>query len=207
MNENLVGKKYDILLVDPPWHHYGSPNKNAAAGKHYSLMSDLSVQNLPIKSLLKKKAFVFVWATGPRLNAAISAIQSWDLYYRGVGHVWVKTRKDGGIIHGQGVPPTYSKPTTEFLLTATTTKGGRPVKLLSSKLPQVVLSPREGHSVKPEVFREHIDSAFRPGLDKIELFARKRVLGWDAIGSDVCAGEDIRTSIDKILGVSCAGGS
>ena len=111
----------------------------------------------------------------------------------------VKTRGDGGIIHAQGVPPTYSKPTTEFLLVATTTKGGRPVKLLSSRLPQVVLAPREGHSVKPALFRRHIEDAFGPGPDKIELFARARFPGWDAIGDAVCGGEDIRTSIDRIV--------
>lgn len=197
----LLGKRYDILLIDPPWHHYGSASKNAAAGKHYSLMDDISVNALPIKSILKKKAYVFCWATTPRLNAAVRAIESWGLFYRGVGHVWVKTRKDGGIIHAQGVPPTYSKPTTELLLVATTVKTGRPTKLLSSKLPQVVLAPREGHSVKPEVFRDHIDSAFCPtGLNKIEIFARKEVPGWDCVGSAVCGGEDIRVSMANIIG-------
>ena len=194
-----MGKRYDILLIDPPWAHYGDPNKNAAAGKHYSLMSDGDVGSLPIRELLKKKAFVFCWATGPRMDAAVTAIRDWGLHYRGVGHVWVKTRGDGGIIHAQGVPPTYSKPTTEFLLVATTTKGGRPVKLLSSRLPQVVLAPREGHSVKPALFRRHIEDAFGPGPDKIELFARARFPGWDAIGDAVCGGEDIRTSIDRIV--------
>lgn len=192
-------KRYDVLLIDPPWHHYGDPNKNAAAGKHYALMADGDVGSLPIRDLLKKKAFVFCWATTPRLNAAIHAIESWGLHYRGVAHVWVKTRGDGGIIHAQGVPPTYSKPTTEMLLVATTSKGGRPVKLLSSRLPQVVLAPREGHSVKPSVFRKHIEDAFGPNCDKIELFARARFPGWDSIGDAVCEGEDIRVSIDRIL--------
>lgn len=198
-------KRYDVLLIDPPWAHYGDPSKNAAAGKHYSLMSDSDVGSLPIRDLLKKKAFVFCWATGPRMDAAIRAIRDWGLHYRGVAHVWVKTRGDGGIIHAQGVPPTYSKPTTEFLLVATTTKGGRPVKLLSSRLPQVVLAPREGHSVKPAVFRRHIEDAFGPACDKIELFARAQAPGWDAIGDAVCGGEDIRESIAKILEEEHAG--
>ena len=196
---DLSGKRYDILMIDPPWAHYGDPNKNAAAGKHYSLMTDVGVNALPIRGLLKKKAFVFCWATTPRLNAAVEAIKSWGLYYRGIGHIWVKTRKDGGIIHAQGVPPTYSKPTTELLLVATTTKAGRPVKLLNSRLPQVVLAPREGHSVKPEIFRKHIDSAFGGGLDKLEVFARKQVSGWDAIGDGVRDGEDVMVSMSKIM--------
>jgi hypothetical protein len=47
-------KRYDILLIDPPWNHYGDPNKNAAAGKHYSLMTDGDVGSLPIRELLKR---------------------------------------------------------------------------------------------------------------------------------------------------------
>lgn len=178
---------------------WGDPNKDAAAGKHYKLMTDTDVNNLPLKKILKKDAYVFVWATTPRLNAAIEAIKAWGLHYRGVGHIWVKTRKDGGIIHAQGIPPTYSKPTTEFLLVATTKKAGRPIKLINSKLPQVVLAPREGHSTKPEVFRELIESAFGNGYDMIEVFARKQVPGWDAIGNAVCNGEDVRDTINNVI--------
>lgn len=195
----LKSKRYDVLLIDPPWQMWGDPNKDAAAGKHYQLMTDTDVNNLPLKKILKKDAYVFVWATTPRLNAAIEAIKAWGLHYRGVGHIWVKTRKDGGIINAQGIPPTYSKPTTEFLLVATTKKAGRPIKLINSKLPQVVLAPREGHSTKPEVFRELIESAFGTGYNMIEVFARKQVPGWDAIGNAVCNGEDVRDTIAKII--------
>jgi N6-adenosine-specific RNA methylase IME4 len=195
----LKGKRYDVLLIDPPWQMWGDPNKDAAAGKHYQLMTDTDVNNLSLKKILKKDAYVFVWATTPRLNAAIEAIKAWGLHYRGVGHIWVKTRKDGGIINAQGIPPTYSKPTTEFLLVATTKKAGRPIKLINSKLPQVVLAPREGHSTKPEVFRELIESAFGTGYNMIEVFARKQVPGWDAIGNAVCNGEDVRDTIANII--------
>jgi N6-adenosine-specific RNA methylase IME4 len=161
-------------------------------------MTDNDVNHLPLKNILKRDAYVFVWATTPRLNAAIEAIKAWGLHYRGVGHIWVKTRKDGGIIHGQGIPPTYSKPTTEFLLVATTRKSGRPIKLLNKALPQVVLAPREGHSTKPEIFRQLIERAFGSGYNMIEVFARKQIPGWDAIGNAVTGGEDVRTSIDNI---------
>ena len=194
----LKGKKYDIVLMDPPWSHYGDPNKMAAAGKHYTLMSDDDVKNLPVRSILKKDAYVFVWATGPRLGIALEAIKAWKLHYRGIAHVWVKTRKDGKIIHGQGIPPTYSKPTTELLLVATTRRTGRPVPLLDSALPQVVLEPRAGHSVKPAKFRQLIEKGLGQGNDKLEMFARQTVTGWDAIGDAVSAGEDIRVTLARM---------
>ena len=181
-------QKYDIVYLDPPWPHYGDPNKNAAAGKHYSLMSMSEIKAIPIRSFLNKSGAVFCWATGPRLNLAIDAINSWGLYYRGVAHIWVKTRKsDNIIIHGQGVPPTYSKPTTELFLLATTKKTGRPFPLLDKALPQVVLAPRasgkKSHSTKPEVFRNLIVRAYGD-RSRIELFARGKVPGWSVWGDE-----------------------
>jgi N6-adenosine-specific RNA methylase IME4 len=200
MTESLYGKRYDVLLIDVPWSYFGSTEKDAAAGKHYALLDQEAVCQLPLKQVLKKKAYVFVWATGPRLDFAIQAIRSWGLHYRGVAYVWVKARKDGQIIHGQGVPPTFTKPTTEFLLCATTTKAGRPVPLRKFNTPQVILAPRGAHSEKPEVFRQSIEETLDIStLSCLEVFARKRVSGWDAIGNDVCDGEDIRESLKKIL--------
>jgi len=48
----------------------------------------------------------------------------------------------------------------------------------------VVLHGRGEHSEKPEIFREMIETlcGARP---RIELFARKRVAGWDAWGAEV----------------------
>lgn len=192
-------KLYDILLVDPPWYYHSDNTGTNIASRHYSLMADDDLKKLPVKSILNKNAFVFVWATCPKLNTAIDLIKAWGLHYRGVGHIWVKTRQDGKIIYGQGVPPTYSKPTTELLLVATTKKTGRPVKLLSAAVPQVVLAPREGHSTKPEQFRKEIEKAFGPGLNMLEMFARTTVPGWDAIGDGITPGEDIGTTLGKMV--------
>lgn len=181
-------KKYDIIYIDPPWEHYGSPTKMAAAGKHYDLMSQEEVRRLPIKNLLNAKGACFIWATCPRLDLALDAIEAWGLHYRGVAHIWVKTRKDGKIIHGQGVPPTYSKPTTELLLFASTTKKGRPLPLLNKALPQVVLAPRAEHSRKPAIFRELIERAYS-SKNRLEMFARGKVSGWDVWGAQADNGQ------------------
>lgn len=179
-------KKYDIIYIDPPWMYYGDPNKNAAAGKHYNMMTLDQIKAMDIKGIINRPGVLFCWATAPRLHFAIEAINAWGLHYRGVAHVWVKTRKsDNGIIHGQGIRATYSKPTTEYLLFATTSKQGRPFKLLDEKLPQVVLAPRvsgqKSHSSKPAVFRKLIEQAYGQ-RSRIEIFARGKVPGWDVWG-------------------------
>lgn len=176
-------QKYDILYIDPPWHYYGSKTKHAAAGKHYDLMSLAEICDLPITDMMSGSSVAFVWATGPRLDYAIQAIQAWGLHYRGVTYVWVKTRQDGGIVAGQGVPPTFTKPTTEFLLASTSIARGRPFPILSMNQAQVHLFPRGRHSAKPPQFRDLLVELCgdRP---RLEMFARERVDGWDAWGNE-----------------------
>lgn len=177
-------KKYDVVLADPPWAYYGSPTKNAAAGKHYTLLTQEQLAQLPVRDSMTKKAALFLWVTCPRLDYGIDMIRSWGLHYRGVAYIWVKTRKDGEIIHGQGVPPTFTKPTTELVLAATTTPRGRPFPIQCLNQPQVVLAPRGKHSAKPPVFRDLIVELCGD-RSRVELFARDTCPGWDAWGNEI----------------------
>lgn len=176
--------KYEVIYADPPWHYYGDPQKDQAAGKHYDLMSTDDIAALPVSSITAPRAALFLWATGPRLPEAIEVMKAWGFHYRGVAYVWVKTARDGHIISGQGVRPTFTKPTTEFLLVGSTSRRGRPLKLLTEAQGQVVLASRGRHSEKPAVFREKIIELLGD-VSKIELFARERVSGWDAWGNEL----------------------
>jgi N6-adenosine-specific RNA methylase IME4 len=180
----LPDARYDIVYLDPPWYYYGSPVKDAAAAKHYPLMTVEQLAQIDVRSILSKSAAVFMWATCPRLDFALQLIEAWGLHYRGVAYVWVKTNAKGAIIAGQGVPPTFTKPTTELLLAATTKPTGRPFPILDFAQSQVVLSQRGVHSEKPAVFRERIE-ALCGDRPRIELFARSRTPGWDAWGAEV----------------------
>jgi len=182
--EVVEAQSYDIALADPPWSYYGSETKDAAAGKHYKLMTQDELAALPVRELLGKEAALFMWATCPRLDFAIDLIRAWGFHYRGVAWVWVKTRKDGTPIHGQGVPPTFTKPTTELLLAASTKPRGRPFQIQTSKMGQVEFVPIEGpvelaartdvHSEKPKRFHRLIEELAGPEPSKVELFCR----GW-----------------------------
>jgi N6-adenosine-specific RNA methylase IME4 len=175
---------YDIVYIDPPWYYYGSPIKDAAAGKHYPLMSVDELAKVDVRKILSRNSAIFMWATCPRLDFALALIHAWELTYRGVAYVWVKTNRQGKIISGQGVPPTFTKPTTELVLAATTKPTGRPFPIRDLAQPQVILHPRGVHSEKPAIFRECIERLCgdRP---RIELFARSRAKGWDTWGAEV----------------------
>ena len=180
------GKQYSVILADPPWSYYGDPNKDQAAGKHYALMSDEDILSLPVAQLAARPAVLFLWATSPRLDLAIDTMRRWGFAYRGVAFVWVKTSQAGKVIHGQGVRPSLVKPTSELLLWGSTQAKGRPLRLLTESMGQVVLAHRPGnrHSAKPACFRERIVELLGD-VPRIELFARERVIGWDAWGNEV----------------------
>ncbi len=50
----------------------------------------------------------------------------------------------------------------------------------------VIFAPRGKHSQKPEKMRKMIETVSdREGFNKIELFAREEVKGWDVWGNEV----------------------
>jgi N6-adenosine-specific RNA methylase IME4 len=175
---------FDIVYADPPWPMWGDPYKNAAAAKHYNLMSMQELCALPVRKIMSKRSVLFLWVTCPRMDLGVDLIRSWGLYYRGIPYIWIKTRKDGKIINGQGVPPTFTKPTSELVLAATTNKSGRPFPILSMNQPQVILASRTRiHSQKPQEVRKAIEELCgnRP---RIELFAREHYPNWISWGKE-----------------------
>jgi N6-adenosine-specific RNA methylase IME4 len=200
----LPNSRYDIVYLDPPWYYYGSPIKDAAAGKHYPLMTVEQLASIEVRRILNKNAAVFMWATCPRLDFALKLIEAWGLTYRGVAYVWVKINRRGEIISGQGVPPTFTKPTTELVLAATTKSTGRPFPILDLAQPQVVLHSRGSHSEKPAIFRQRIEQLCgdRP---RIELFARSSAAGWDSWGAEVGKLDGGRSHKDGPVGVGAKG--
>ena len=59
------------------------------------------------------------------------------------------------------------------------------IKSVDKTVPQVLMHPRLGHSVKPDEIMRRIERLFGNGTKKIELFARRAVDGWDCWGDEV----------------------
>ena len=62
-------------------------------------------------------------------------------------------------------------------------KKGTP-KRYSNKVHQLIFSPIEGHSKKPDIVRDKIVELVGD-LKRIELFARHKTEGWDVWGNEV----------------------
>jgi N6-adenosine-specific RNA methylase IME4 len=180
-------RRYDVMLLDPPWAYTGSPTKWAAAAKFYDLMSPAEIAALPVRDWLNPRSVVFLWATSPRLDVAMDTIRAWGLHYRGIAFVWVKTRKDGLTpVGAQGVRPSIVKPTTEYVIAASATASGRPLPVRDEAVAQVVLAPKGEHSQKPEEVQSRIERLY-PSASKAELFARRHRAGWSCYGDQLAA--------------------
>lgn len=172
---------YKVIMMDPPWAYTGDPDKPQAAGKHYNMMSYDELAAMPVRERIVTPGVVLVWATSPKLDEAVDLIRAWGLHYRGIAYVWVKTTESGKIIHGQGVRPSFTKPTTELVLIGSTGKTGRTLPIFNEGQGQVVLAPKGRHSEKPEEVRWRVEELFGD-VPRLEMFARCKFPGWDTWG-------------------------
>jgi len=169
--------KYPIIYADPPWKYLWGEGKDGghfAPEKHYPTMSTEEICALNVRALRDRNCALFLWATMPALPEALKVMEAWGFKYKTCAFSWVKTRADGAPIRGMG---SYTKSNLELCLLGM--RGH--IKAADKTVPQVVMHPRLGHSVKPPVVRQRIVQLFGD-LPRIELFARQRADGWDAAG-------------------------
>ena len=170
------GKKFKVILADCPWRYKSKNLKHGGALAHYPTMTIKDIKNLPVSEIAEDNSVLFLWATFPLLPEALEVIKSWGFKYKTCAFTWVKTRKDGMPLAGMG---SYTKANAELCLLAM--RGH--IKSIDKTVPQILMHPRQGHSVKPDEIMRRIERLF--GEQKmIELFARREVPGWDRWGDE-----------------------
>ena len=167
----LPQNKYRIIYADPPWQYGNSmPEYFTEQANHYQLMTLEDICSMKIRDITEDNAVLFLWVTSPILEDAFRVIEAWGFKYK-TSFVWDKIK------HNMGH---YNSVRHELLLVCV--KGSCTpdnLKLFDS----VVSIERTEHSVKPEYFREIIDTLYTSGK-RIELFARTTVEGWEAYGNE-----------------------
>lgn len=127
---------------------------------------------LPVSEITEKDCVLFLWATFLQL------IKAWGFTYKTVAFVWLKTNKKALTwFYGLGF---WTRGNAEICLLATK---GHP-KRQAKNIHQLIISPIEEHSKKPEEARKKI-VALMGDIPRIELFARKESPGWDIWGNEV----------------------
>lgn len=192
----LSKRGYPVVMMDPPWSFvtYSDKGQGRSAESHYSTMSIADLQALPMQRLFADDCAVFMWATWPTLPQALALGAAWGLEYKTCAFVWVKLTKNGKRHFGMGY---MTRSNTEFCLLFTQ---GKP-KRIDKGVPQLLVdNPQQelfppiaaevmAHSVKPEESYRRVERLVAGPY--IDVFARYRRKGWDAIGNEI-DGRDIK---------------
>jgi len=133
---------------------------------------------LPVKDIAADNSILFLWATFPKIPDALEVIKAWGFQYKTVGFVWVKQNKKAlSLFWGMGM---WTRSNAEMCLIAVR---GKPQRI-DCGVHQVVISPVEAHSKKPDEIRTRILQLVGD-LPKVELFARQAPPGWEVWGNQV----------------------
>lgn len=174
-------KKYQIIYADPPWHYRVWPEKTRAgrsASSYYKTMNKKEIQNLPVQKICANDAVLFLWVTAPCLLEGIELIKKWGFTYKTIGFTWVKRNKVADSwFWGMGY---YTRANAELCLLATK---GKVLERKSRGVHQIVDDRIMKHSQKPDTVAKRIVELFGD-LPRIELFARKKIEGWDVWGNE-----------------------
>jgi N6-adenosine-specific RNA methylase IME4 len=187
-------KRYQLLYVDPPWEYKVWSKKGSgrsAEANHYCVMATDELRSLPVAEIADKDCVLFMWATFPNLFDCLEVIKAWGFTYKTCGFVWLKAnKKSPGFFMGLGY---WTRANAELCLIATK---GTP-KRMGKAVRQLVISPLERHSKKPDCIRDKIVELMGD-IPRIELFAREKVAGWDAMGNEI-DGKDIRDALREMI--------
>lgn len=179
-------KKYQIIYADPPWKYkvYSKKGQGRSAENYYPTMNIEDICKLPVKKIADENSVLFMWMTFPTLKEGLKVIEEWGFKYKTVAFVWIKrNKKTPSLFWGMGF---WTRANAEICILATR---GNP-KRISAKVHQVIISPIEEHSKKPDEVRKRIVQLIG-NLNKIELFARQKIEGWDSWGNEVVCDIDL----------------
>lgn len=174
-----TNKKYNIIYADPPWYYDFGKSSSRFVGEKYDLMKQEDISILPIKNICADNCVLIIWATFPRIDYSLEIIKKWGFKYKTCLFVWIKkNKKQNTNFWGMGY---YTRSNVEVCLIAVK---GKPLERKSHSIHQIIESPVEEHSKKPDIVRDKIVELFG-NIPKIELFARQQVRGWDYWGNEV----------------------
>ena len=168
---------YDIIYADPPWAYRNKKTGGSmvsGAEAKYPTMSVDEISALPIKDIASKNSVLFVWATVPLMPEAFQVMKAWGYKYK----TMITWRKIMSL--GMGY---WFRGQCEHLLLGVRGQ----VKAFRLQEPNFIQAKVLAHSEKPEEFRQLIERATSKmsSQNRVELFARRRVAGWDVFGNQV----------------------
>lgn len=192
----MTERRFEVAIIDPPWPYtkasmnpkrHGYVTRTDSNADKYKTMSLDDINSLDVDLLVER--VVYLWTTGPFIQAGLDAIKHWGFEYKTMMY-WGKTTKAGNLQTG-GIG-FWALGNCEPILVAS-----RPgTKSVRTKTPALSLSTRpQTHSEKPEFLHLMVERCFKGPY--LELFGRKPRKGWTVVG-DAISGKDIRFDLAKL---------
>ena len=173
-------KKYNVIYADPPWKYKTWTEGGGTAEKHYPTMKldDIIEMKDTIEKISDNNCILFLWVTFPCLLEGLKVMKEWGFTYKTCGFNWVKrNKKSNTFFFGMGY---WTRANSELCLIGT----NGTIKRKSNKVFQIVDTPIEEHSKKPDVVRDRIVELVGD-IPRIELFARQTANNWDCWGNEI----------------------
>ena len=186
-------KKYKTIVCDPPWKYarkWDTGSKKAVVQTQspepmpYKQMSLEDIKKLPLQNLAAEHCDLYLWTTQKFLPHSFQVLQEWGFRYCQT-LTWCKRPM------GTGQGGLYC-PTTEFLILGRRGKMPAGKTRLDSTWWRVVRQKK--HSQKPDFFMHMIEKM--SDAPRLEMFARRQLIGWDVFGDEVKKSIDIEQPWD-----------
>jgi N6-adenosine-specific RNA methylase IME4 len=184
--------KYRTIVADPPWRYASAMPRTNGSGvvgraafvdNQYETMTSGEILGLQgIRELAADEAHLYLWVTNPMLPLAFDVVEAWGFAYKTL-LTWHKNTGAPGMGH-------YFRGDTEHVIFAT--RGSSPIDP-ALRVSNHFAAPRTGHSAKPERFYEIVERVSPE--PRLELFARRRRVGWDVWGNQAPPESEARTQM------------
>lgn len=174
--------KFPILYCDPPWR-YRDAGGRGSAESHYETMSCFEIA-VVLDRFAEADCVLFLWCVPPAIEECLATPTMCGFVKRTLGFEWIKLTKTGRSLHWGMGHWTRSNPEPCYIFT----RGTDFLRPVRHDVHSVVTAPVMAHSQKPPEVRHRIDRLMvEPGepVDRIELFARERPIGWSTWGDGV----------------------
>ncbi len=173
---------YATIQADPPWEYRQVLGRGKRAGDStrgglpYPSMTVEEIMALPIGDYAAKDCMLWLWSTNSHLHDAFHVMDAWGFQYKSMV-TWAKTQMGLGF---------WLRGKTEHLLLGVRgkprSKFTGPHGATGNSWTTLIEAPRGRHSEKPPIFTDLMEDLGEP--PRLEIFARRCRLGWDAIGDE-----------------------
>ncbi|XP_077365353.1 N(6)-adenine-specific methyltransferase METTL4 isoform X2 [Festucalex cinctus] len=179
------GRKFDVIVVDPPWE-----NKSVKRSRRYTCLPSSQLKKLPVPCLASPDSLVVTWVTNRPSHLRFVREELYPHW--GVEPVaqwfWVKVTADGQFVFPLDSP--HKKPYEVLILGryrghSRSSPSERCAGVPAVQDQRLIVSiPSALHSHKPPL-AEVLKPYMKADGERLELFARSLQAGWTSWGNEV----------------------